>query len=306
MLQKLIEDSLTTPIEDLPVGLKSLRKFRDTSDYIPAEVTPTMLLALMRLPCIRKITTGMQPAYHYTHDSNDLAKLTSSAEYRGKSTVQKLSFQYGGFCASLLGNILQVPRALTHFSYEDAIGLDTLQTAAFRSALRHLRPTLQYLKLGWVNALEGLPSDEDRHEDDEESYTIGSLRDWPVLRSVECGLLALVGRAPVATCRLVDVVPRVIIQLKVHQTYGVTNDSDGIMEKKYWTVSDVTDQVVELLERREECGLQELAEVTVCTWEEDAVMDTKARLEAACTTTSVIGVRVNVVDTVNNPGHVTS
>ncbi|KAL0631510.1 hypothetical protein Q9L58_009618 [Maublancomyces gigas] len=288
-LRERIECSLTTPVEDLPAGLKSLRIFRDVGDG-PVRATPTMLLALMRLPCIRKITSEMHLNYDHTYSTKALSKILSSAEYRGRSTIQNLSFRNGCFLACLLEGILQVPRALTYFSYEGFIHLDTTQTATFRAALRHLRPTLQYLRLGWVYELDGGPPDGD----DEESYTIGSLRDWPALRTVDCGLLALVGKAPVARSRLVDVLPRVIRQLKVHQMHDLPECWEYLEEIMQWTVSDVTDQIVELLERREECGLQELVELTVCLRERDAVMETEARLEAACDAASVMGVRVNV------------
>lgn len=233
MLQKLIEDSLTAPIECLPVGLKSLRRFCDNGIDEPARVTPIMLLALMRLPCIREIITDMEAVHSYTHDSNAVAKLISSAQHRGRSTVTKLSLEYGGFCTSLLERILQVPRVLTHFSYEDFSELDTSQITTFRAALRHLRPTLQYLSLGWVDAVEV----QQPNEDDGESGIIGSLHDWPALRVVDCGLVALVGRPQAATSRLVDVVPRVIRELKVHQMYPdhVFEDLYNSVDRKQWT-----------------------------------------------------------------------
>lgn len=292
ILNTFLDDSLAVSVESFPAGLKSLHVFHDAWDGEPADMTPTMVLALMRLPSIRKIITDMEPAYH-TNDPGTVDKLISPPEYRGSSSVTTLSFQYGNFHTSLLSTILQVPRALTHFSYADHDDCPAFDLTMFREALIHLRPTLQYLYLGWIRALEIGESGED----DEKPHTIGSLRDWPALRTVHCGLVALVGKPAVATSRLADVVPAVIRELGIDRVDDVWFMGEVYNEEEQWTVSDMTDHLVELLERKKECGLDELSVLTVsiCSWipdldenqQDNVHSEALARLEAACVKSGV-------------------
>lgn len=83
-------------------------------------------------------------------------------------------------------------------------------------------------------------------EEGVEEQTLGSLHDWPVLRSVQCPLGALLGKRPkVAAARLVDVLPAVIRDLCVDTNW-------------YWRGLEVADKLLEMVNGRAECGPDQL------------------------------------------------
>lgn len=272
VLQEFLKDTLTLPIGSLPLGLKSLVTFHDWGSCEPARVTPKMLLAILRLPFIHEVNVDMQ---FDDDDRDDCYDPLETASYHRKSSVTKLCLKYGDLSVDVLRNILHVPRALTHFSYSDFSDCDTIGPSAttFQMVLNHLRPTLQSLHLGWISVLE---------EDDGEAHTIGSLREWPVLRTVDCCLAALVGKPAVSTSRLVDVLPVVIRDLTIHRQDEVYFTTEKYQKEKEWTVLDMTDQVVELLKRKNERGLSELTQLTVGAgfWVTGVLPEDQPELEA--------------------------
>lgn len=288
ILDEFIEGTVDIPIASLPAGLQSLRKFRSDWTFDLPGLTPTMLHALLRLPSIREIDVHMESHMHRTEDP--VEALISSVECRGMSSVTNLHLNNCKFKTSLLSGILQQPRALTHFSYHECnhriAGFDI---TTFREALSHLRPTLQYLCLGSIQALE---IRRGGNNNDGERYTIGSLRDWPVLRTVKCLLTTLLGRPAVATARLVDVVPAVIRELEITR---IDDSLPAMYENaRGWMLADMTDEIVDLLQRKEAYGLQGLAELTVHTSSPYAVAEVETVLSAACNASGVVGVRVDV------------
>lgn len=251
------EGTLTIPIERLPAGLKSLQIFNGTGHLDAPATTHTMLLALLRLPHIRKLSLNMESAEDYTddhhdadtNDNHDVDNLISPADNRKMSSVTNLRFVYGNLSTAMLNRILQQPRALTHFTYMDSDDFALVETTTFQTALSHLRPTLQYLHLEWIRALE-----TPEREDDVEPRTIGSLRDWPVLRTLRCSLTALVGKPAVAKSRLVDVVPAVIRILVLDQQDDGTSFTASDQRSDMWAESDMTDMIRELLEKKRNVG----------------------------------------------------
>lgn len=292
-LREFFEDTLTRPIGSLPAGLKPLQRFGGSWHPEAPGTTHKMLLALLRLPCLRELCLNMESAEDDTNDHQDIDTLMSSAEYRRMSTITDLRFIYGNVTNSMLSNILQLPRALTHLTYMDSDDFSVPETTTFQAALHHLRPTLQYLHLGWIRTLE-TPEDE---EDDGEPHTIGSLREWPVLRTLRCSLTALVGKQAVATSRLVDVVPAVIRVLEIDRQDDGTSYTSGDRDSEMWTESGLMDHILELLNKKEECGLRELVQLTVQAhvWDRiEGPAEVRARMGAACDACGAVGVRVNV------------
>lgn len=275
IFNEFMEANAFSPIEALPVGLRYLRTLRFCSSG--CIVTPKTLLTMFKLPRIRSIDV------HITDNEDLLEDLEhASAPYLRMSSVTELTFSHGTVTGWLMARILAIPRALTYLSYVDSSSaLGKFDSPVFGLALRTVHGTLRYMRLGFPHTAGywGNDSDDDDSDDDDNSRnnTIGSLRDWPVLRSVRCPLTPLLGRGPGRTTpRLVDVLPLVIMRLTV--------DLD-----RFWTVSQVVDHVVDLLEQKQACGLDQLAVVTI-GWVAETV---ELRLRTAC---GSAGVELVVMD----------
>lgn len=233
------------PLDTLPAGLQSVREIlngNDENDEEYADCVPlTVLLAMMLLPRIRKIQ-AFTIGYDQPHEMDRI-----SATYAGQSPVTHLHLLERYTSLPELQRILQVPRALTHFSYRyichDMVSIDCAQ---FGRAIRHLRWTLQSLALDFGEGIQ--PNDEGVAAT---RRTIGSLRDWPVLAYVRSSLQPLLGvpNAP-DTPRLGDVLPRGI------RTFAWDEDWT-------WETSAVTAAVVELVERKDADGMLQLAMIEV-------------------------------------------
>lgn len=290
-----LESTLNIPTATLPASLKSIRKFVGDWRSDQAGMTPKMVFALLTLPSIADVDVHLE---YIPGDGEDLASfdLLSSPQYHGISSVTRLHFQDSNFSTSLLNTILQVPRALTHFTYEDDRPHGAqFEHGTFSKALAHLRPALQYLCLGWIRVFQH----SDTTNDGEERNTIGCLRDWPVLRTIICPLTVLVGRPGPATPRLVDVLPLVIVDLDISRRH--TGDSSPQRGHGQWKVEEMADKMVELVEEMEVCGLRGLERLAVRT-ESSIFVVTRAqgarlaeRLQAACIASGAVGLEV-VVD----------
>lgn len=253
VLNQFLEDTVSTPSERLPASLRSLARFGGAGIGAPV-TSPTLLVALLRLPSLRNIDVFMETAEDDTETDAELTALLKSATFRGKSPVTKLGIEYSNLSISHLNWILQVPTALTHFSYADddlRRTRDDPETTSLGTALRHLRPTLQFLHLGYIRVPE--PG-----EGDTELYNLGSFRDWPVLRTVKCGLEVLLGRPVQATARLVDLVPAVIQDLEI------TWETAKLVVSE-WKARCMLGQAVQLLQEKEAYGLHGLTRLTVHT-----------------------------------------
>lgn len=289
-----LDTTLDIPTASLPAGLKSIRKFVGDWRSDQPGMTPKMVVALLTFPSISGVDVHLE---YIPDDSEDRATFDrlSSPQYHGISSVTKLRFQDSNFSTSLLNTILQVPRALTHFTYEDNHPHNIeFERITFSQALAHLRPTLQYLCLGWIRVL----GRGDTAHDGEERKTIGCLRDWPVLRTIRCPLTVLLGTPGPLTPRLVDVLPVVITELAVSRRH--TGESSPQRALGQWKVEEMADKVVQLVEEMDVCGFRELKRLTVQT-ESNAFSGMrvqgramKARLEAACIASGELGLQVEV------------
>lgn len=234
LLCSFIEDTVSTPLENLP--FKSLVKFECDKYSQHASVTLTMLLALMRLPSLREITADMKGSRNSTEDRSVVDGMIAFA---GQSGVTHLSLHYGNVSTSVLMQILQIPRALTHFSYTDNEQYASVpDTTPLRTALRPVRLSLQSLSLGPIRALMlGRPT----------AQTIGKLSDWPALRRLQCLLPALIGTVTHSTGRLVDVLPMGLRELELMRWPG---QRSRIKLCDRWPAAEIADQLVELLQTR--------------------------------------------------------
>lgn len=236
----------------MPAGLQLLREFRWYSADRHSGVSPAVLLRLLRLPCIRTIDVHM-----VTEIESPSRVLDAATEAIGTSAATHLEFTFGDISLNSLTPILKIPRALTHFTYRGIAGnLAALPDVG--SALAPLRSSLQHLDLDLFRCINRSPQGAAQSE------SIGSLREWPVLRNVRCSLMALLGKEP---SQLADVLP---FGLHALETVG---DS-------FWTVEEVAREVVVMLQRKQSMlpGLKTVA--VHVDWLKSPEM--VGRLEVAC------------------------
>lgn len=251
-----IEEMTDGPINTLPACLRSLRVIH-CHCIEGGGVTLKSILAFLLLPSIREIILHIDVCSVLIRDINVDKAYSESC---GMSSVTKLNFSCNRIDGQLMKRILAVPRALTHLSYQDhRDGPGSFGSVEFEEALGFVRPTLQYLRLGFEYY-------DKQYRTGNTGYTIGSLQSWPVLKSLRSSLTILVGMGPeVSVLRLVDVLPLGIRELHVEMD-------------ELWTFTQVTDQIVVMLEQKLVSGLGNLAMVTVCAVEEQV----EQRLRDAC------------------------
>lgn len=237
LLARYLESTLTIPIESLPFKFLHTLTFDEYAQQ--SRVTPPMLLAMMRFPSVRKVMVDLEAPEDFVHDIP--GALASIIAFAGQSRVTHLSLHFGGnICSSALQHLLHMPRALTHFSYQDDWqNVYQPDPTPFRVALRVLRDTLVSLSIGGVRALRlGEPAEQ----------TIGDFSDWPLLTKLTCTMTGLVGTRATATARVVDMLPLGI------REFGLRR-SDGLSElplSQEWTAPEMTDQLFEVVHKRPE------------------------------------------------------
>lgn len=227
VFEQILGEYASIPAADLPAGLRSVRSITFGPDG--SEVSPIALFTMITLPCIREIDI------HNLVDTDGAEASRLFSATNATSSVTSLRFGYGTINPLLLAHILVMPRALTRFSYTDYDGgPDSFNITSLWTGLQRCRDTLQVLEL-WFR-LAAIIGDEG-----EKQGTVGSLRDWPALRSLRCQMATMLGKGlEKAVARLVDVVPVVMRHLTV--------DDD-----EYWKYPEVIEQVVEMVEERR-CG----------------------------------------------------
>lgn len=225
-----------------PVGptlsLQSLREFSCSFQENGGGLSVLAVLALMKLPCINSIDTHIVDLPRYDAECT----IDDAAQF---STVTKLRLSWVNMSVSLLSVLVNAPAALTHFSYL-AVGYTQFHMVDFMDTVSPLRPTLQHLHLDLVRvSVTFTSSTEDRLR--------SSLRGWPVLETLSCSLVELLGNGftQEVLC-LADVLP--------HNLRGLQ-----ILQDRYWMYRPVVDTVVELLLRKQE-AVPALERVSVRTW----------------------------------------
>lgn len=236
-LAELVHPSL--PVRTLPIGLMCVREI-----YVNGTggVTVMMLLALFKLPSLRKLVAFMVVGDPEQPSEDDLDIILTS--YAQTSSVTELSLNDSPTATSKLDKILQIPKALTHFSYGEIRScLASAQRESLNKAIACHRQTLQYLSLGIFKGF--LP-------DAVAVQTIPSWRDWPVLRSIRSPLLTLLGRKTrgFAELSLARVLPVAIEELIIDYGTG-------------WTSLDTANEMAEFIELKGFSGHNDLTMVGV-------------------------------------------
>lgn len=237
VLGSYFQSTLKIPIESLPFKFLRILKFDEYMQY--SSVTPPMLLAMMRFPSLRKLIVDLRTPEYYNHDI--LGTQTSIIAFAGQSAITHLSLHFGGnIWSSTLQHVLQMPRALTHFSYQDDWQYRCQPDGTpFRVALRVLRNTLVSLSIGGVRALRLGKTNE---------QTIGDFSDWPRLTDVKCTMAGLVGTRATAITRVADMMPMGIREFGLRRSDGLSQ----LPLSQEWTAREMTDQLVEVVHKRPE------------------------------------------------------
>lgn len=231
-----LEDLAWCPVESLPAGLKSVHKISYINNW--NTMTPLSIIAIIKLPSIRTV------CLRAIHDMTRLDRIPDA--YNGRSSVSELSIGPGTMWTHALANVLRMPQALTRFSFNHILGSRSrFDYVEIGKGLETTRDTLQYLSLR-LDMRVPLKAGENHNSEMEVQQTIGSLHDWPVLRTVHCPLAALLGRQ---SSRLVDVLPAIV------QEYTAFKDH-------FWQETEVMIKLLELIENKAVCGPAQLTKVS--------------------------------------------
>lgn len=212
-----------------PIGCQSLREFR--CDSRPG-LRPRALVTLLRLPHIRTLSSPIYGDIDLQMRGSDAVPVAHTSV----SAIKRLEFSYARMPPAALQRILQVPRALTYFSY-CATGTrgDAYSLPDLGKSLGPLRGSLETLVLDFSRLLLAQTG-----ENETPTTTIGSLREWPMLRNVYCSLIPLLGKGPhtASPPQLADVLPAGIRSLRV-------------LGDEYWSSEEAFGEVVVLLGQKE-------------------------------------------------------
>lgn len=249
------------PSTTLPIGLQSLRDFH--CDFGNC-VRPRALVLLLHLPHIRTIEMPICGDIELQLRGSEKVSL-------GVSSVTRLKFPSARMPHVALKRILQIPRALTHFSYRAMRSSgEGLRLREFAEAIAPLKDSLHTLVLDFSL----LPNRSDADAGDADAGDEGpatTLHDWPALRHVSTSLVPLFGMAgdPHSPGRLAEVLPAGIRTLV-------------ILRDNFWSGADAAVKLVLLLEQKDTL-VPMLESVGVCETVE-MTHESEDRLRGACVT----------------------
>lgn len=212
-----------------------------------------MFMTMLRLPSIRTINIRLEDRAEL--DDADVAGFERSSE------VTSVGIGYGHCTMGSLVKILRVPRVLREFKYGHWAENNCLMFNGpmFMKALEVHSATLECLELR---------IGDPRPRRGELDSSIGSLRGWPVLKSVTCSLTVFLGKGrEVAVERLVGVLPIGICELDIRRDV-------------HWTDMEVAEEVVHMIEMKGEWGLNRLRAVTIQIWRN--IDEMEQRLQSKC------------------------
>lgn len=244
----------TKTTASLPLALQSIREFIWCTGHTNRGVSSTMLLTLMRLPCIRIIDVIMVNEVERPSTGTTIANIATA-----NSAVTHLTLSSPEMPTRLLAGILKLPRALTHFSYRGRFG-NSFSIPELSTALQPLQLTLRHLDLDtfWCS---GGPMMQHSGI----TTPLGSLRGWPVLCSLRISLLLLLGTRQ--SLSVASLLPAGLRELE-------------FLSDCYWNIEDLENEVMAMLDQKRSM-LPKLVRLAVAVNTEKKVKMVK-RLSAAC------------------------
>ncbi|KAL0633275.1 hypothetical protein Q9L58_007828 [Maublancomyces gigas] len=240
--------------------LQSLREFSCPHERDRGGISFGALLALMKLPSIRSIDTHIVyiPTFIPPPSSNDSARFSS---------VTRLWLSTQTMSIPSLSFFLSAPVALTSFSYQ-LLSYSGFRMVDLMDILSPLRPSLHHLHLDLISAAISFTGGKD-------DCIRSSFRDWPVLQTLSCSLVELLGTTNP------DVLPLLCLsEVLPHSLRGL-----NILPDHYWVHEAAVHMVGDLLRQKEEAvpALERLA--LGVTW--DYNVDADAELQLACMSAGV-------------------
>lgn len=236
----------------LPLALQSLREFRCERRNNMGGLAVKTLLMLLDLPSIRTIVSDI---------IDQTIVLPTSTE--PTSRVKSLSLAFDDMKVWSLCAIIRRLHATERFSYTITDSYITSHSARLGKALLPLKSTLRYLRLDCATLTEVYYTNTD-----DDTFKIGSLREWPVLRTVISSLLPLLGTGLVQPPpRLVDVLPESLCEIE-------------ILGDQYWSCVDAIGEVRKMLS--EKTGLVPMLEKVAVSAVGSRKSMIEERLKGAC------------------------
>lgn len=259
-----------------PTSLPYLRNLTCYWGEIGRTMHLSSFLALLALPHIDTLDVRLQsdlepPGFNFI-----------PIDIAGTSSLTDLTLSFGYLKPESIERILKIPRELTRFSFTHLPLDHNFDGPELGCSLqRSVGHSLQFLEMSW-----GIETDWELSQPNTDlgaHFTIGSLLEWPVLRSIRCSLTVLLGRGPRRTAvNLVNVLPRVLCELEIEQD-------------QYWSLPEIVDVIVDMLLQRREEWLQQLLVVTVPRVVEEVGV---GRLRRAC---AEAGVRMALSESLGSP-----
>lgn len=210
------------PVMTLPLGFRSLRDFHWATADMERGLSVRILLTILSLPYIRTMSVQMGAPEMCDVIVPSPTIPTNSIR---SSSVTHLTLYHGNISEWWIPGVLQIPQALTHLTLEQ-FWASNFRIPGLRSALEPLKSSLQLLHLGYSLVGRNVAF----------TNTIGSLRDWPVLRTLRIIPSALVLKTS-SPGYFADVLPECIRDLEFLSDLG-------------WTTKDMVPELLVLLEQK--------------------------------------------------------
>lgn len=227
---------------------------------------PREYQSLLRTPSIYSLDILLEPGVNVPPLGRPLSTIAA------KPRVRCLVLSLGYLTTGMVDKLLKAPREVSRFSYANLPLIRDYDGPGIGSVLRtNVADSLRCLVLSWG---PGSDSEIRRREETLGSrFTVGSLGDWPVLIRLRCTLTVLLGTWPKkATARLGELLPEVI------RHFVISVDS-------FWSVAEIADQIVRMLDEKQEGELKWLVSIMVLKQVDGPV---EVLLRGACTRAGVI------------------
>lgn len=213
--------------------LRNLREFRSIWNI---GLTGNLLAVVMLLPSIRTIVVTVRERYDEEEPAGNRSIQEMANAAAGTSTVTDLQLLDTDLSEQFLAPLLTIPRALARFQHQSSLPQTHFDLGRFGKVLGPLAPSLQYLSIGFADAYAFA---------DLADGNIGPLCSWHALETLECPIMALLGRTPLDHLSLVGVLPRGLRSLRV-------------TEDVFWSTNRTVELIVGLLEAGEMVLLREI------------------------------------------------